>query len=1200
MTTKTAHYHSMEPASLEKILNRLLSVCKEQLHTDAEAVFLWEPLHEILTLKKTNGFLETLDPSVHLGEGIVGWTARERAPLVLNDVGKDPRFDSPFGIKKIKAAVGFPILSSNTLLGVVFGACFSQTHFPPSSVKEVQAKLHELAPLLHDKLKELQVEEKAEELSILMRIINIAGSIHSNSQKLISELSRELSFLLGGEKVKIWLFQDGKQETYCRLISEKGHLKGCHALEEKVPLIESNLSKGRSWGEIKKQTGSVCCIPLVGQHPLGMILVESEKPHAFREERVEFYTTIANQIAQALERIQTIENLNKRVQELSTLYEVAAYELSAVLSSTSNLNEALNLTMEIVAKLLNAERVSIMLVDEEKKELYLKASRGPGSFSLKRMKIGEGIAGWVMKTGKPYVVVDPRHDPQYIPFPDQSPDVESLACVPLMVEGRKIGIINVGTISKPRHFSEDDIKTLTLIASRAALAIENALLHEKERETAKELLRDKKKLEEQSRELEHKSKLLEQSYRKLQETLQEVQKQSERMTFLYNLNQKLSQSLDVQEVLETSLDKIQEILPVPMTSISVHQIEGELGKIKLIASRGLEASVQERYSSPLIASGKPFIKTLLDKKPVLVHNVEEDKSLQRIIGRKVRSFYCFPLISKEKLLGILTLTSAIPHALGKTDQELLMTVAGQIAVAFENAKLYKESQEYARQLGELNGMVTEIAYIMDFKERLNHMVKWAAELSNHDFCLLALLDSKGRFVVNASHGFSEVREKEPLLLREDISKKLRSGELQVFSSIDPQEKAIAWMEEGSAILLPLHLKERVFGLLVLGKNSPTSYTFSTLDFVRILANHVAVAVENARLYEEAILEKNKIETLVHQMGDGIITLDIEGRITTFNEAAEEMTGLNADDVLGLLVDEVYQNGKGSWTIRRPDFDEEETFREEAKIVTPDGDARIVSAVYSFVKGQDKKPLGWVVILHDITEQKEQEQIKNDFLSIVSHDLRTPLTAIKGYAATLLRFEDRLTAELKKESLSAINSEMDRFARMLDNLLDLSRIEAGKLNIHLMPFDLKEIAYKVADVFKISTQNHKFDLRFPNDYPKAYGDPDQVEQVINNLVSNAIKYSPTGGTIHIEGKVKDGKVILSVKDEGVGIPEEQLQKIFERYHRVDTKATRLVSGTGLGLFISKKLLEAQGGEIWVKSQVGKGSTFSFSLPIAKEE
>jgi PAS domain S-box-containing protein len=1188
--------------SLEELLNGFADLSAGFFDADVTVVFLFDPLREILTPKILRGIHgETKTTRIHLGDGMVGWTAREKAPLVLNEIGLDPRFNPPFNLTKIKSAICFPILFSRSLIGVVFSARYSLTSFSETSVKQMQEKILEIAPILDDCLGHVQTQEKLNELSSIMRITALVNS-HPADVSLnafIEQLSRELEKIFHCEKVQIWLMSDKKKESFCQLISEKGELKGCLALEEKVPMIENHLPNSDPWKYIKKRSGSVCCIPLVGHQTMGMVLAESKNSYAFQEEKIEFYMTIANQIAMAIERIQNMDISNARIKELSTLYEVAAYELSAVLSSTSNLDQALELTTEIVARLLKVDRVSIFLLNEEKKELYLKTSRGPGSFSLKKMRVGEGIAGWVMKTGKPYTTSDKSQDPKWLPPPDPLERVESLLSVPLMVEGRRIGIINAGMISKKRDFSDDDIKTLMLIASRAALVIENALLHDRERKSNQILLKQNKTLEDQSRELEKKHNLLEKSKKKLETAYQELEKQSHRMKFLYEFSLSLSKSLDLEEILRTSLDKIEEILTIPISSIAIHQIEGERErKVKLMAARGLSAETQQRYEIPLLTKEKARFQTLLDKKPILFHNLEEHRDLKKLLGNEISSLYCFPLVSKENVRGILTLTSSVTNALGDSEQDLLMNISNQLALAFENARLYKESSEYSLELGNLNAVVTEIASIMNFKERVDHLVKVSAELLGHEFCLLALLNETGKFSLTASYGFPKAAHGEVLHFKKEVVKNLKEGKIQPFSSIEKlEEEIVPWMNEGSIVFVPLQLKERVFGLLALGRQSSASYTSGEIDFIRLFAHHVAVAVENARLYDEALLEKNKMEAIVNQMGDGVVILDALGKIILVNEAAENLTGLNADEVIGISCEEAYQNIAGTFKIFLPETPKkeiEEIFKEEG-IIAREGDETHLRSVYSFVKSFDGKPLGWVILLHDISEEKKQEQSKNDFLSIVSHDLRTPLTAIKGYAATLLRFEERLTPELRRDSLNAINSEMDRFARLLDNLLDLSRIESGRLSIHMMPFNLKEMASRVVEMFKVSAQNHKFALNFPESYPEAYGDPDQVEQVLNNLMSNAVKYSPTGGIIEISGSEKKERLYLSVKDQGMGIPQDQLEKIFERYHRVDSKAARLVSGTGLGLYISKKLIEAQGGKIWVESQVGSGSTFYLTLP-----
>jgi len=934
-----------------------------------------------------------------------------------------------------------------------------------------------------------------------------------------------------------------------------------------------------------------------------MLLTQSKNEAAFQEEKVEFYMTLANQIAFSLERIQTIKTLHARVRELSTLYEVAAYELSAVLSSTSNLDEALALSAETVAKLLNADRVAIFLTENFSagKDLILKYFHGSGTFPVKEIKAGQGICGMVQKTGKPILIAAAKTDPKYLDSPEYAKTVESVIAVPLLVEGRKLGVILALSTAKGHSFTEEDLRTLSLVASRTALVVENAALHQRERNIAEELLKKNRKLEEQSKELKRRSGELKQSHRQKEESFDELSDQSKRLQFLYELNRALSKSLDVEEVLQTSLARIEKILTVPVSAMTVHLLEREGQGIRLIASRGLPPGMQRRYSEPHAALEQSRMDAILHKKAVLIHDVSKQKDLQKLVGKYAKSLYSFPLVSKENVLGVLTVASPAKNAIGKPEEDLLMNVAGSVAVAFENARLYKESQEYARELGDLNAVVTEVASLPTFKERLSHLVAAAADLLAQDFCLLALLNEAQEFEVRADYGRHDIPEETKLTFRPDVARKLRQGEVQAFPDLDLQNEVVHWMPKGSLILAPLHMKERVFGLLVLGKHDPAVYTFGQIDFVRLIANHLSVVVENARLYNDVVLEKNKLERIVHEMGDGVITLDADGHITTFNEAAERLTGMRADDCLGMACEEIFQEGKGTLGFCLPKSlaPVEGDFKQDGTYVLPNGEERTLSTIYTYVKSQDGKPLGWVVLLRDITAEKLQEQVKNDFLSVVSHDLRTPLTAIKGYATTLLRYQNRLDDARRHESLRAINSEMDRFARLLDNLLDLSRVQAGKLNIYPMTMDVSEIARRVSEVFKVSATKHEFSIEFPSTFPKAYADPDQVEQVLNNLVSNAIKYSPTGGKIEIQGTVRDGEIVTSVIDQGMGIPKEELEKIFERFHRVDSKAARKVSGTGLGLYISKNLIEAQGGKIWVESELGKGSKFSFSLPSSKE-
>ncbi len=228
--------------------------------------------------------------------------------------------------------------------------------------------------------------------------------------------------------------------------------------------------------------------------------------------------------------------------------------------------------------------------------------------------------------------------------------------------------------------------------------------------------------------------------------------------------------------------------------------------------------------------------------------------------------------------------------------------------------------------------------------------------------------------------------------------------------------------------------------------------------------------------------------------------------------------------------------------------------------------------------------------------READRLKSEFISSVSHELRTPLTLIKGYSTSLLREDASWDKEAQQEFLQIIDGKTDELRDMIDKLLQSAKLEAGALKLEKEPVLLSRLARKVVEDTELRAKKHKFRLEFASSFPVVEADMRCMEQVLRNLVQNAVKYSPQGGEVVISGKVNDGKVLVSVSDEGVGIPPEHLDKLFQRFYRVDSPMTRGIPGSGLGLSITKGHIEAHGGQIWVESKVGKGSKFQFSLPL----
>ena len=237
-------------------------------------------------------------------------------------------------------------------------------------------------------------------------------------------------------------------------------------------------------------------------------------------------------------------------------------------------------------------------------------------------------------------------------------------------------------------------------------------------------------------------------------------------------------------------------------------------------------------------------------------------------------------------------------------------------------------------------------------------------------------------------------------------------------------------------------------------------------------------------------------------------------------------------------------------------------------------------------------------VRDITRFREAEELKSTFISIISHELKTPVALIKGYAGTLRREDAEWDAATVRESAAVIEEEADRLTQLIDNLLDASRLQAGGLKLNLGDVALDQMAQRLVEKFRTQTSQHVLSVDFPPTWPLVQADAARLEQVLSNLIGNAIKYSPTGGAVRVTGRVLPDEVIVSVSDEGIGIPVEEQARIFERFYRVDDALSRRTAGSGLGLYLAKAVIDAHGGRIWVESAPGHGASFSFALPALK--
>ncbi|MCD6309175.1 MAG: GAF domain-containing protein [Candidatus Eremiobacteraeota bacterium] len=411
---------------------------------------------------------------------------------------------------------------------------------------------------------------------------------------------------------------------------------------------------------------------------------------------------------------------------------------------------------------------------------------------------------------------------------------------------------------------------------------------------------------------------------------------------------------------------------------------------------------------------------------------------------------------------------------------------------------------------------------------------------------------------------------------------------------DPRFKKLVSRAEpiSSSLCVPLKYKDMVIGALMVRRSKEKRYTRGELDFLTAIAANVSVAIENARLFEEEKKksrqlkrESRRLSSILDSMADGVAVVNKHGIIEQANPVlrrymakgrtlvGKKFSTLYPDLPFEKIYEKVYRDGK--------------SFFSEVK-VPPD---RVFRLIVSML---DPKAESMVAVFHDISEMARAEKVKSEFLSTVSHELKTPITTIRGLLE-LIAFKEH-SVEQVRNFINILLKETGRLLRLVEDLLDLSHLESGRFILRKELIQIEDHIRSMVNMCNFLSDKHSIVLEEEKDLPRIRADGSRIEQVLYNLLVNAIKYTPGGGKIIVK-VMQDGDFLkVSVKDEGIGIDSRHHDKIFDRFYRVDTSLTRSVGGAGLGLSSAKVLVEAHGGKLSVESEPGKGSIFTFSIPI----
>lgn len=375
--------------------------------------------------------------------------------------------------------------------------------------------------------------------------------------------------------------------------------------------------------------------------------------------------------------------------------------------------------------------------------------------------------------------------------------------------------------------------------------------------------------------------------------------------------------------------------------------------------------------------------------------------------------------------------------------------------------------------------------------------------------------------------------------------------------------------------------------------------------LRLFVAQLAAGLRSALQSQSLVKEQGRLAAIFKHSTDGILTVDNALRIIDFNPTMEQLTGWRESEVLGRFYYEVLRPRdrqgnevglQGSPILQA--FAGQSVVNREMVLSARDGQRFTVSVTASCVYSSKGEPTNGILTMRDITREREQEEQRSTFISVISHELQTPIAIIKGYASTLARADSTLEADALRSRLTAIEQEADRLNKLVGNLLYASRIQAGGLQMEIAPLDLTNLIEMMVRRLQERSLEVTVTLDIPPNLPTVMADRDRIEEVLQNLLDNAIKYSPRRRAIAIACRSNGDEVITSISDAGMGIALREQTHIFDRFQRVsDTEDTtlRTIPGAGLGLFICRAIVEAHGGHIWVESTLHEGSTFSFSLP-----
>jgi NtrC-family two-component system sensor histidine kinase KinB len=675
---------------------------------------------------------------------------------------------------------------------------------------------------------------------------------------------------------------------------------------------------------------------------------------------------------------------------------------------------------------------------------------------------------------------------------------------------------------------------------------------------------------------------------------------------LFEISRELVSNLDLRIVLQRILSLSMGIIEAQSASIIILNPQGDPTDAAIILDGKVLEGTVNRLKNTLDDGLAGWV--VRNRQPALVADTSKD---QRWMARsypgqtapKAKSSLCIPLLAHGQLVGVITFTNNVPASYTEAHLELVQAIADQAAIAVLNAQLFQASQQRADVMAVLAETSAAISASLDINEVLNRILNQISRTMKVEAVSIGLIDKASSEVVfQAVWGQPAVRQVgQRLRLNEGVTGWVaQHGESAVVPDVmeDVRFSIEPVLENGARLkaiaAAPILSNGEIIG--VLEALNPAE-TFSTEDLLLLkgIGGLAGTAIRHAQLFEELQRAHGRYRQLFEDSIDPIFISDWDGKLLEANQEAIQLSGYSKSELLSM---QIYHFCQVDWKIVGINYKElangdQRVF--ESYLQPKLGPSLPIEVHVHAVKINNQDGLQW--IMRDITELKKLERLREDLTSMIYHDLRSPLSNVVS-GLDLIR--SMVPEDLGVESVIQISERsLNRVQRLISSLLDTSRLQAGQKITSLVPVIMQKLVAEAVEVVRPAAEatNFDFEVSAPEKPIELMVDTDMIRRVLINLMENALKYSAEGHTIQIKMEQKDSDLFISIKDQGRGISPEDQQYIFERYMRSNL-TTKNVRGVGLGLAFCKLAIEGHGGEIWVESELGKGSTFIFKLPIKK--